>query len=585
MKCKKNYCNTNKKKCNKRGNKHCKVMKNYCKIKCTKKCFDKETQPLRNYNIGSSTTAIADKLVSRPSTTPIKVQLFEDIQFPSNDVDQDGNYDVKYNAPSSDVKSKCFKKVVLTLDFSVEPGKQFDREYSLWKDGVLLARGTTAQTDFIQNNDNEWTVECNVTDYLKPLLKDGCIRMNLFNLIQDDLTSSITVSSCLEFYPLPNCEKCLKVPDKVIPLSLDEKGELFQITPTTTFKKVFQKSKLPTNIVRAELDLTVRGNGEEEFWFFMDFNLLKSTFYRELEVLLDGDIVSVIPIPPYIYTGGAAPALWVPIPNVETLKFTFTTVPINFVLGRLNQNKVHTFCIRIAGILDSGFNVGGNLKLCLDEKKKVVCGKVLKNTLSDKNEPKISNAVVSQLFGKPFNSQSKRSYNQKGYIDTSKGKIYFEVCGKVLFDETGTISNEGNVTTLGSDLSSSLNIVEKISNKCGLIKKVYTNYSYESKIDRVIEQLSSGNFNVEFSSDNTFKVSNKVKKCDKVVFEQQICNNTQNNLDYVQSSSGVVSWENQSSSQRYQSHVKQTKKCGTKETDFDLTLTAKDNLLESVTYN
>src|SRR5689334_15723552 len=87
--------------------------------------------------IGSANTAFADPPVPRPKTTPCVVQLFSNIAF--------ADFSPKsftFNPPTC---QGPWAKVVLTADFSVEAGRQFDRTAEIWIGGVNIYFGTTSE--------------------------------------------------------------------------------------------------------------------------------------------------------------------------------------------------------------------------------------------------------------------------------------------------------------------------------------------------------------------------------------------------------------------------------------------------------
>src|SRR5205807_1812585 len=87
---------------------------------------------------GSPNTVTADPPVARPRTTPCRTRLFTDVRF--------ADFSPKsfaYAPPSA-----CpgpWQNVVLEADWSVEPGRQFDRTANLWIGGVNVYFGTTAE--------------------------------------------------------------------------------------------------------------------------------------------------------------------------------------------------------------------------------------------------------------------------------------------------------------------------------------------------------------------------------------------------------------------------------------------------------
>src|SRR5437763_246221 len=88
--------------------------------------------------VGSTNVAAADPLIPAPYTTPCTVTLYENKEF--------ADFNVKpfdYAPPAS-----CpgpWQKVVLSADFSVTMGRQFDRTAQIWLGGAIVYFGTTQE--------------------------------------------------------------------------------------------------------------------------------------------------------------------------------------------------------------------------------------------------------------------------------------------------------------------------------------------------------------------------------------------------------------------------------------------------------
>ena len=106
--------------------------------------------------VGSSNSATADPPVARPATTPCTVTLFSNVAF--------ADYSPKsfsYTPPAA-----CqgpWAKVVLSADFAVTAGRQFDRTAKIWIGGANVYFGTTAEPS--GSVARSWHVERDLTDY------------------------------------------------------------------------------------------------------------------------------------------------------------------------------------------------------------------------------------------------------------------------------------------------------------------------------------------------------------------------------------------------------------------------------------
>ena len=145
--------------------------------------------------IGSPNTVTADPPVPRPRTTPCRTRLFTGVKFADF-----SSKSFAYAPPSA-----CpgpWQKVVLEADWSVEPGRQFDRTANLWIGGVNVYFGTTAEPTRPPNAiGRSWHVERDITDYTAALLAPAAGRADLGNLINQTYTSALWGTAEIAFYP------------------------------------------------------------------------------------------------------------------------------------------------------------------------------------------------------------------------------------------------------------------------------------------------------------------------------------------------------------------------------------------------
>src|SRR2546425_11552892 len=176
--------------------------------------------PVTPLAVGSANTATADPTVPRPKTTPCRVRLFTDVRF--------ADFSPKsfaYAPPAA-----CpgpWQKVVLEADWSVEPGRQFDRTANLWIGGVNVYFGTTAEPTRPPNAiGRSWHVERDITDYTAALLAPAAGRADLGNLINDTYTSALWGTAEIAFYPFKgrDDDRRAQTPDLVLPLSARPSG-------------------------------------------------------------------------------------------------------------------------------------------------------------------------------------------------------------------------------------------------------------------------------------------------------------------------------------------------------------------------
>ena len=136
---------------------------------------------------------------------------------------------------------------------------------------------------------------------------------------------------------------------------------------------------LPRNIRRAVFSVSANGQANEEFWWS---NVLESdvdTFnatagelpglspFREVQVLIDGQLAGVEWPFPVIFTGGVVPSLHRPIVGIHAFDLREHEIDISPFLPLLCDGREHTFTIRVAGLKDTGSSTSATLTESVNE--------------------------------------------------------------------------------------------------------------------------------------------------------------------------------------------------------------------------
>jgi hypothetical protein len=383
--------------------------------------------------IGSANNAVADPTVPRPRTTPCRVQLFSDVRF------ADFSSKPFAYAPPADCPGP-WQKIVLEADFSVEAGRQFDRTANLWIGGVNIYFGTTAEPS--RKVGRSWHVERDLTDYTALLLAPAAGEADLGNLINGTYTSSIWGSADLAFYPVRGHgrerddadERAPRTPDLVLPMSAGPTGGTVALfDPSQALAQTFT---LPSNVEAAYLDVVLQHQGaNDEFWYACVPNertqALQScsgTAFREGEVSLDGQPAGVVPIYPWIFTGGIDPLLWRPIPAVQALNFVPYRVDLTPFAGVLSDGKPHRIAINVFNN-SQYFSTTATLLIFLDHGSRQVTGGVTRNTLG-LPKPALQDNLTTGKDGTITGTlviASSRAFVIEGFVNTSHGKVRTEL--------------------------------------------------------------------------------------------------------------------------------------------------------------
>jgi len=401
-----------------------------------------------NRQIGTSLTATADPVVSRPHLQPCVVPLFTNYQFAFF---SQTAQNFSFNPPAG--CSGPWQKVVLEINFSENAGRQFDRTASLFLGNNNLFFGTTPEP--IHSSPNAWHIERDVTDYSALLTSGQQGTFVLANCTTDCgapyntlLNGVFTVSADLEFYPGYGKSPVPRTPDLVLPMVQTNSGgginlpaNVFQPTDqlTTTFN-------LPQNIEGAYLDVIAQSQNVDEQWYACFPNDLSginevygcgNTDFRETEISIDGQPAGIAPVSPWVYTG-FLPDQWRPIPAVQTLDFVPFRVNLTPFVGMLNDGNPHTIALSVFNN-DFYFSMTSSLLLFLDSGSSQVTGTVTQNTLTLPSPAVSENLQGTSTVTGAIAVTSNRNFTIAGYANTSHGQVATSLTQQQNFTSTQTI--------------------------------------------------------------------------------------------------------------------------------------------------
>jgi hypothetical protein len=200
---------------------------------------------------------------------------------------------------------------------------------------------------------------------------------------------------------------------------------------------------MPTNIERAVLDVVLQHQGSnDEFWYTcvpaalsVELESCTGTAFREGELTIDGQPAGVVPVRPWIFTGGIDPLLWRPIPSPQALKFETYRVDVTPFAASLSDGKPHTFAISVFNN-SVYFQTTANLLLWLDHGSTQVTGGVTKNTIGAPAPvvtPDLSTDGAGTVSG-TVDTSSTREFVVAGRLVTSHGTVDTEIHQKIAFD-------------------------------------------------------------------------------------------------------------------------------------------------------
>ncbi|KAL8779723.1 MAG: hypothetical protein Q9213_006791, partial [Squamulea squamosa] len=247
------------------------------------------------------------------------------------------------------------------MNFTVtSKGRQFDRLGLMYLGDIEVFRTSTAEPT---SNGIVWTYIKEMDQYEFLWKTEQKIIFDLGNLIDSTYTAPFDTLLTATFFTVANTKPAA---DQILPISarrsVDNGPSAFSL-PSDNASVTYQ---IPQNAERAIVSLSACGQATEEFWYTNVYNSEVNTFadqigalyghspFREVQLLIDGQIAGAFVPNPVIFTGGIAPGLWRPIVGFDAFDLKETEIDVTPWLPLLCDGASHTFEIRVGGLNDDG---------------------------------------------------------------------------------------------------------------------------------------------------------------------------------------------------------------------------------------
>ena len=438
--------------------------------------------------VGSSNPATAEPPIPQPNVKPCTVTLFTNAAF-----DNFNATTFNYTPPAN-----CrgpWAKVILTADFTVSAGNQFDRSGWFYLGDINIFFGSTAEPT--SNHGPSWHIERDVTDLTSVLKTAQPGSATIGNSITAQDTSTIFASAALEFFPATPFAPAPATPDMVVGLSSGS-NPLDLVTGTDLLS---QAVNLPRNVENVYLDVFAQNQIDDEFYYLCAPNNLSAspvfecgnTAFRETEISIDGKPAGVAPVFPFFFTGGLDPNLWIPIPGVQTLNFKPYRVDLTPFAGVLGDGSQHTVAVSVFNANDF-FNATANLLVFTDHGSREVTGGLISNTLSAAPDPQVNENLTTSSNGDisgTVSVGSNRNFSISGFVNTSHGRVVTTVQQQVNFLNTQTYTL--NADTFAEDVVQASTVDSQTTTQEGVIRQTVSKHvSYPLTVDFGETENASG---------------------------------------------------------------------------------------------
>jgi Peptide N-acetyl-beta-D-glucosaminyl asparaginase amidase A len=441
--------------------------------------------------VGSSNPVTAEPPITVPNVKPCTVSLLTNAAFDNFNATT-FNYAPPAGCPGP------WAKVVLTADFTVSAGNQFDRSAWFYLGDINIFFGSTAEPR--SNLSPSWHIERDVTDLTSVLKTAQPGSATIGNTVNSVDTSTIFANAALEFFPATPFAPAHATPDIVVGLSSGS-DPLDLVTATDLLS---QAVNLPRNVENVYLDVFAQNQIDDEFFYFCvpnnvaaELESCDNTAFRETEISIDGKPAGVAPVFPFIFTGGIDPFLWEPIPGVQTLDFKPYRVDLTPFAGVLGDGSQHTVAISVFNANDF-FNATANLLVFTDHGSREVTGGLISNTLSAAPSPQVNENLKTSSSGVVTGTVSvgsNRTFSISGFVNTSHGRVVTTVEQQVNFLNTQTFNVNPNT---GGDVQNAVQtstVDSQTTTQQGVLRqKVSKHVSYPLTVDFSFLPNSGGTF-------------------------------------------------------------------------------------------
>jgi hypothetical protein len=337
-----------------------------------------------------------------------------------------------------------YAKIVFKMHFRVSNGVQYDRTGAVWVGATNVFFGTTSEPG--ANASPQWNVERDVSEYAPIFAQKSTGQASVYNVVNSQYTGIIYGTAELDFYPATSQYPAVHAADAVYPLSGGPTGGYVDLNSASS--QMIGSFTFPTNVAAAYLDVFLESQGSDEFWYTCFPNDLASklnncgnTAFREGEVSVDNQPAGVVPVYPWIYSGGIDPFLWIPIPGVETLNFVPYRINLTPFAGQLDDGNPHTIAVSVYNDNDY-FAANAALLVFEDHGSKVVTGKLLSDGTPSSPDEHVDEDVRTTKSGGTrgtIATTATHPVSLSGYVITSKGRIVTRVTQSIRFSNVQKI--------------------------------------------------------------------------------------------------------------------------------------------------
>ncbi|KAG1335254.1 peptide-N4-(N-acetyl-beta-glucosaminyl)asparagine amidase A [Cocos nucifera] len=412
-----------------------------------------------------------------------------------------------YEPPSHCLLHRPPSAVVLEWSAACR-GRQFDRIFGVWLDGVEILRSCTAEP---RATGILWTVNKDVTRYTSLFAQPRTLAVYLGNLVDQTYTGVYHVNVSFHFFfddsahhrhpaaaiPVPGFASPA---DLILPVSRSlplNDGLWFPVQNSTDIQS--KELAIPSNTYRAVLEVYVSFHQSDEFWYTNppnDYILANNLTdvpgngpFREVTARLDGEVVGAVWPFTVIYTGGLNPLLWRPITGIGSFDLPSYDIEITPFLGKVLDGKPHEIGFGVTDALDIWY-IDANLHLWLDRKSSHTVGHLIKY-----EAPGFMPSLISKFKGLDgqFKTTASRHISSTGWVKSSYGKITTHFFQRFDYENHMLFARNGSIQVVNQTIDFNYGTYTKHPSVTLYSEQVYQNfplYLYTGTTDQVDDTYS-----------------------------------------------------------------------------------------------
>lgn len=406
---------------------------------------------------------------------------------------------------------KCkFNRVAMNFT-ATSRGRQFDRLALMYFNDTEVWRTSTAEPS---SNGIRWEYIKDMTEFMYFWNSPQKLIFDLGNLIDDTYTGPYNTTLTATFFTV---DEDVDPAPLIIPISARKGATSEPSLFTLPANNATNTISFPRNANRAVFSVSACGQGTEEFWWANTLQSNIHTFepsvgtlygyspFREVQVLIDGQLAGVEWPFPIIFTGGVVPGLWRPVVGIDAFDLREHEIDISPWLPILCDGAEHSFEIRVVGISDDGESTGtvtqtvgdswyvtGKIFIWLDDDESVTTGKAPIVLLP---QPVISLSQSLTQDGTGANETLEYTTDVKREISISSQVTTQNGTHLVTWTQSLSVKNYGLYTGYGANQQNNQTTTGVDQSTGGVYYK--SSYSYPLYANSTYLVQSDGNFTID----------------------------------------------------------------------------------------